>query len=697
MRSPLRQIALFNSLLLLLCFVELNAQDQKKIDSIKSYNLSESNQKILVSNYNKLSYLYGAINLDSSLFYSNKAMTVAKKINFNKGLAVSYSYIARGMIEKGNIKSSLENFDKAIELFKEQQDSINILDSYRGMSYVASYSSSQLSSLDYNLKALNYAEALKDTISMSIIYNNLGSIYKKLDNYKLSLLYFTKSLNIELSTSSSLPEDLAVSYSNIGVLKVENNRVDEAKDDYKNLVEIIPNVKSIYLKAYLHLSLASYNNGTKNFKLAKKYIDSATVICEANDFKPIKSRAYRKKAEWFYYQNKYKESIKQFDKCIDYSKSIGVYEEFPEIYKKQSIAYSKLGLFKKSLESLQKSNTAIDSLKNNSVANLLIDFEDQKRKTELEKLKFEQQLKEHQLENETIKKKILLGRSAVTILILLIIIGIVLYYFFKVRKKNNILKNQHKLIKEQKALLESNIESLELNEKKLKKLNATKDKLFSIIGHDLKSPFNAILGFSNLLVEDYKILNDNQRLNMLNHIEKSTKSTLNLLDNLLDWARSQRGVIQLNKENTNLKELLDSGINPYLSSATIKQITVINNVNPETSVFVDSETIKVVFSNLISNAIKFSHKNSEVVVTSKVKGNLVEICFKDVGIGMDKTIIDGLFKVETSVKRDGTLNERGTGLGLILCEEFIKKNNGNIKVESKENEGSKFCVSLPTQ
>lgn len=504
-----------------------------------------------------------------------------------------------------------------------------------------------------------------------------------------------KSLEIELSNVNILDQDLAVSYSNIGVLKVDNNKVKEAEEDYKQIRRLLSTINSEYHKSYLLLSLAGYYIAIKDFNVSKKYIDSATIICEKNDFKQFKSRAYRKKAEWYYYQNLFKESIEGFNACLSYSKSIDVYEEFPEIYKKRAEAYAKLGLYEQAFYSLQTANKSIDSLKNNSVASFLTDFEDQTRINELEKHKFEQALKDQQLENASSKKKVLISRAVITIIMLLVIIGIVMYYLLKVRKKNLILNQQHETINQQKLLLENNILKLELKEEKLQNSIATRDKLFSIIGHDLKSPFNAILGFSNLLTENYNSYTDDKRKIMIEQIEKASESAFKLLENLLYWARSQGGFIKIKPKNHSLKELVDASILPYLGAAAIKEISVLNIISKDISVCVDDETIKIVCSNLFNNAIKFSNVGGEISITAQVNTTVVELCFQDNGIGMDETIINGLFTLDKNVKREGTLNERGTGLGLILCEEFVKKNKGKIQVESKVGEGSKFYVLLP--
>ena len=167
--------------------------EQFQIDSLQKQNRIESDQEQLVDNYNQIAYLFGGISIDSSLHYSQKGMLLAQEINYDHGLAVSHLYTARALIQDGKLKPAMENFNKALSQFIQERDSVNLLDCYSGMSYLASYESNQLKSLNYNLKALKIAEKLKDTTSLSIRYNNIGAIYKRLDNYELALNYFQKS------------------------------------------------------------------------------------------------------------------------------------------------------------------------------------------------------------------------------------------------------------------------------------------------------------------------------------------------------------------------------------------------------------------------------------------------------------------------------------------------------------------------
>lgn len=238
---------------------------------------------------------------------------------------------------------------------------------------------------------------------------------------------------------------------------------------------------------------------------------------------------------------------------------------------------------------------------------------------------------------------------------------------------------------------------LKLKEKteQLKELNSTKDKFFSIIAHDLKSPFNSILGFSNLLATEYNDLNEDQRLDYIKLVNSSSNSAFKLLEHLLEWARLQRGLIGIQKEVLNLRELVNESTEPYLSNAFKKEISVVNNIPENILITADANSIKTVIRNLFNNAIKYTPNGGLVEFSALQIGNITEVSIKDTGIGMGQSTISKLFRIEESQSRPGTNNETGTGLGLIICKELITKNDGNIWVESELGKGTVFKFSIP--
>ena len=237
--------------------------------------------------------------------------------------------------------------------------------------------------------------------------------------------------------------------------------------------------------------------------------------------------------------------------------------------------------------------------------------------------------------------------------------------------------------------------TLKENESRLQELNYTKDKLFSIIAHDLRSPFNNILGFSELLIENGSDFEFEESLTFLNYINSSANSTLILLDNLLSWAKSQSGQISFKPEKIIFSDVILDIIRLEKPQAKAKEISLNYFSADEIEIIADENMLKTVLRNLISNAIKFTKSGGHISVFAILKQDHVEITISDDGIGMNKEKLKGLFNISSNTTTVGTANEKGSGLGLVLCKEFVEKHKGEIWVESKEGKGSDFKFTLP--
>jgi PAS domain S-box-containing protein len=232
-------------------------------------------------------------------------------------------------------------------------------------------------------------------------------------------------------------------------------------------------------------------------------------------------------------------------------------------------------------------------------------------------------------------------------------------------------------------------------ENSLKELIATKDKLFSIIAHDLRSPFNSIIGFSELLIDnsDDILLEDSEQY--IKIINSAAKNTLVLLDNLLNWAKSQTGQLSFKPEKILFSKVVQEIITLSKSIAKSKNITLECSCSDNLEIFADVNMLNTVVRNLISNAIKFTNIGGHIKVSAALKQDHVEITISDNGIGINKEKCSELFSITSNTTTLGTADENGSGLGLVLCKEFIQKNNGDIWVESEENKGSNFIFTLP--
>lgn len=231
----------------------------------------------------------------------------------------------------------------------------------------------------------------------------------------------------------------------------------------------------------------------------------------------------------------------------------------------------------------------------------------------------------------------------------------------------------------------------------LENTNAQKDKFFSIIAHDLRSPLAGLLNLLHFLNEEFNEIPDNEKHEQLVNIAKSANNIFKLLENLLEWSVIQRGLIEFNPENINLLLFCKNSVEPLREIAYQKNIEIFININEQSELYADSYMMNVVIRNLISNAIKFTPKGGEIRISCSKTEEYCEITIADNGIGIPDYILPNLFKLGEKTNRPGTENEKSTGLGLLLCKEYIDKHNGLIRVESKEMKGSKFIISVPLQ
>jgi signal transduction histidine kinase/ligand-binding sensor domain-containing protein len=281
----------------------------------------------------------------------------------------------------------------------------------------------------------------------------------------------------------------------------------------------------------------------------------------------------------------------------------------------------------------------------------------------------------------------------------LVILFILAFAFllFRLRVKSIHRRNEmlELLVKDRTHEIQQKNEEILAQNNRLEELNATKDKFFGIIAHDLKNPFNSILGFSDLLMESLDKEDKPNIYNFANTIRLSGIHAYKLLENLLEWSGAQTGKLLFSPESFKLAELAEECIRLSEDMSKSKNISVINEVSESLMVFADRNMINTILRNLITNAIKFTNKGGSVSIRASLANNHHEITVSDTGIGIDEITKARLFKISEKVSTPGTEQEKGTGLGLLLCKEFVEKHQGKIWVESEPGKGSQFKFSIP--
>ncbi len=249
------------------------------------------------------------------------------------------------------------------------------------------------------------------------------------------------------------------------------------------------------------------------------------------------------------------------------------------------------------------------------------------------------------------------------------------------RKAYNIINNQKKEIEKQR--------------RQLHELNASKDKFFSIIAHDLKNPIAGFLGLTEVMAQDLNSFSDSEKQEFIELIHKSSKQLHSLLENLLQWSRAQTGRLSFKPRKLNLKDIIADNYNLTRASAGMKNITITFDVPDDLCAWADADMVNTILRNLITNAIKFSHEGKTIKIETEKQDQRIFIKVIDEGVGISDEDKDKLFKIGFNTSQVGTANEEGTGLGLILCKEFAKRNGGDVTVESEPGKGSIFTFSLP--
>jgi signal transduction histidine kinase len=237
---------------------------------------------------------------------------------------------------------------------------------------------------------------------------------------------------------------------------------------------------------------------------------------------------------------------------------------------------------------------------------------------------------------------------------------------------------------------------LKLKNEELMELNAEKDRFFSIIAHDMRGPFSSLLGLTQMMVDELPVRSQDEIQKIAINMRNSAKNLFHLLENLLEWSRLKTGAMTYNPELFLLKQIAAESLEPVIDSAIKKEIKIVYDVPETLTVFADANMLAALFRNFVSNAVKFTPKGGIVIIEAKSLGNgWIEVIVKDMGIGMNSKILDDLFHIDKKANRLGTEGEPSSGLGLIICREFVEKHGGKIGIESAEGRGSTFRFTLP--
>ena len=650
-------------IVLILFFSELNSQNKNNVDSLQNLLSETKDKKEIVDIYNDLSVEMLAGNADSAMFYAEKSLEMSQLINYTKGIANSYLSLGGGSIIDGNFNFAVDYLMNALKIFETENDSIGISHSYLKLGSTYFYLDDFEKALKYNILSLSFLKS-ENNSELRTAYNNIGLVYSAMNNADSALLYYQKSINI--SKDKGNRGDIIYELGNIANLYADNGNYTKAIDIYKEIIKL------------------SKEKGDKN----------AVLICYINlsdTYKSIIEKEENKNVPAHYNLL----SLNYGDSALVLAKEMNSLVFVSYGYQQLYLSYKNIGDYKKAFLNLESYLESKDSLFNlekiAELEKLEKQYHTEKQQTEIADFKKTKEFNEALIKKQN--QAIFLGIIAIFIVFVLLIFLIILNK--KKNTANKLLNEQYDSISSQRKEIAMQRDKLSELAFELKKTNKTKNKFISVLAHDLKNPFQAILGFSEIL-KDQTPKGDNGKTNKLaGYIYDTAVNTHTLLENLLEWAKAQTGMMKYKPKNILLSGLIEDSIKIVKNTAETKNIDLSVECDQTIEAYIDKSMISTVIRNLVSNAIKFTERNGAIKIISEISNNNINLIVKDNGIGIKEKTRLKLFKVDLNVSTTGTENETGTGLGLSVCKDFVLKNNGTITVKSKPGEGSKFTIVLP--
>jgi signal transduction histidine kinase len=600
-----------------------------------------------INRMNDYAYSIRHTQIDSCKILADSALALSKKQNYEPGQALAHKTIGVYYWIKGSYHRANESYYKSLKIY----------------------------------------EKLDDKNGIVRVTNNIALIYLAQDNFPKAEELFKKAIEMARNDSNYFmlaraELNLALTYTFMKKYKKAKKWMFEALASFTQFESQTGIADAHVYLGKVYLELDQYDSCKYHLNISLKKYDSL--------------ENYRGQVMALLYMSQCYDKLNEPRKAIEYARKtydLATKNEYRyDVYESSDILaknYERLGDFRKAYRYAIIMKENADSLRNEDhakkITRLEMEYNFEKKLTEIE----HEQNKQKLITEAQIDRQQLL---IVLISIILLMVIVVAYLMYRNSKRKTLLNN---MLQERNIEISTQKEELLSLNKQKTELIATKDKFFSIIAHDLKNPLGAFRDVMNYMISQGNELPEEERHEFMEIMKNSADNLFELLNNLLTWARSQQGHVSYEPTEIDLSLLVDNNLSLLNANAAKKEITLLSEVKENTFLTVDPNMITTVLRNLISNAIKFTPKGGEIKIACDNNPDEVVVHIIDTGIGMDEEIANNLFDLDKSISYRGTENESGTGLGLIICREFVERHNGTIAVKSKKEEGSDFYFTLP--
>ncbi len=571
-------------------------------------------------------------NPDSIIKFAKKAYELAQSRNMKDWTYKSLLNIGQGYKSKGQLKKSLNTFLTYLEKAKSESDERREALAYSAIGSVYRVQENYSSALNYYNLGIGKLRLLMDSTNLAISLMNTGELYRINHTLDTALFYFEESDKIFELKNYKIGK--AYNLGNIGLVYAEQGKHLLAEQNILEATKILKELGDNYPIAVYNTYMADIYWAKGDMPRALEYAHSSYNLAVADGLKEQIRDASQMLSELYESNQEYKKAF---------------------LFQEEYLAYR-------------------DSINNEETIRKMADL---RTEYEVSQKQIEVDLLNQEKKTSSVTRAGLLG--------IILIIGGLAFIYIKRNKEKSIV---NKLLTEQKQQLKIQHDELEV-------LNATKDRFFSIISHDLRSPVSSFRGLTSIMKLSLDEKNYDDLPKMTEMLDKSSKHLSSLLDNLLAWAVSQQGEFPYNPKKIQLKKLVDEVVQSADATAIAKQIVITNNINEKICAWVDNESVKTIIRNLVSNALKFTPKGGKVEISATTELDKVKLKILDTGVGISDEKFALLFAINELKSTPGTDGEKGLGLGLRLVYEFAKMNKGSILAESKEGKGTTFTVVLP--
>lgn len=617
-----------------------------------AFSKSIDYQKGVIDAYRNLGGFYNRISsYDSALYYLDLGLEEINHFDYPRGQANLLSTKARTFEDKGYFSSSMEYYLRALRIKEEYNLTEDLPSTLNNLGLLASRNSEYEKALGYFQRALQIRRQLGQTDNIEPLLTNIALVYRGQKKYEEASKLF-----VELNESAAKSENtylLSIVHYNLGQIAIAEGNFPTSIDHFNVSLKLDKEMDDFEGITADLVGLARAHLGISNTDKAYSYLEEALSIAEPNKLSSLQGEIHELISSVHELRN-------------EGMKALYHHKKFKEIYD---------GLFNRDSLIIRKDLEARYQLEREEA-----DFIQQQRERELAK------------DNETSR---LIRNGVIVLLIIMTLALIVSIRSIKIHRqaRQQVTKQKDELERLYQETTAQK-EKIEIIAKNLEEVNKTKDKLFSIVSHDLRSPINSLNSLMQYTMDEN--LSQEEFMQISHKLKHEVEHVHFTLLNLLQWAKTQMKGITTDPSEVLINELIADNLELYRPIVQSKMIRIENKVPAETACWADRDQINLVIRNLLNNALKFTHKGGQVTIeTADTNTDYWTFSVKDTGIGMDSDTLQKLFKPNFQNKRYGTAGEKGTGLGLILVKDFVEKNNGVLSVESEQGIGSIFSFTLP--